>query len=208
MPTTHIHTLMRYSCHWSCRYCLPSILTMPPTQHCDRTPSLPCCPLLCYHCYTAVTATAASECPLLLFPPPPCGEPIQHTLQDPPPPLVLALTCTLMYVCLYASMQVFVTKVGEYDWGQVVAPSWALPVGAVVVSALGVAIPLALKPGSTPSTPWSTARSTTTRWPPSGAGATSQPWPPPASSSRGRGSREGGPTGRERETTTTRIMYK
>ena len=57
------------------------------------------------------------------------------------------LTGTSNLLAIVKENDVFVKNAGEYPWGSVQAPDWALPVAAISTLSFGVLIPLFLKPG-------------------------------------------------------------
>ncbi|TFJ88416.1 hypothetical protein NSK_000765 [Nannochloropsis salina CCMP1776] len=56
-------------------------------------------------------------------------------------------TGTSNLLAIVKENDVFVKNAGDYPWGSVQAPSWALPVAAIATLSFGVIIPLVLKPG-------------------------------------------------------------
>jgi hypothetical protein len=57
------------------------------------------------------------------------------------------LTGTSNLLAIVKENDVFVKNAGEYPWGSVQAPDWALPVAAIGTLSFGVLVPLFLKPG-------------------------------------------------------------
>ncbi|GAB5036768.1 Hypothetical protein NocV09_04800260 [Nannochloropsis oceanica] len=57
------------------------------------------------------------------------------------------ITGTQNMVAIVKENDVFVKNAGDYPWGSVQAPDWALPVAAIATLSFGVFIPLILKPG-------------------------------------------------------------
>jgi len=57
------------------------------------------------------------------------------------------VTGTSNLIAIVKENDVFVKNAGDYPWGSVQAPDWALPVAAFATLSFGVLIPLVLKPG-------------------------------------------------------------
>ena len=64
-----------------------------------------------------------------------------------PSPTEDIVTGTSNLIAIVKENDVFVKNAGEYPWGSVQAPDWALPVAAFATLSFGVLIPLILKPG-------------------------------------------------------------